>query len=48
MLAALKSEGTTTAWHNRMLDHRGLWNLFDYEDWLSVEGRFTGTGGGQS
>jgi 2-methylisocitrate lyase-like PEP mutase family enzyme len=47
MLAALKSEGTTAAWHNRMLDHRGLWNLFDYEDWLSVEGRFTGTGGGQ-
>jgi 2-methylisocitrate lyase-like PEP mutase family enzyme len=42
MLAGLKAEGTTAAWHNRMLDHRGLWDLFDYADWLSVEGRFAG------
>jgi hypothetical protein len=30
-----------------MLDHRGLWDLFDYPDWISVEGRFAGSGGEQ-
>ncbi len=48
MLASLKSEGTTASWHNQMLDHPGLWNLFDYADWLSVEDRFTGPGEGRS
>ena len=48
MLASLKSEGTTASWHNQMLDHPGLWTLFDYADWLSVEDRFTGPGEGRS
>jgi 2-methylisocitrate lyase-like PEP mutase family enzyme len=42
MLASLKSDGTTAAWHNRMLDHRGLWDLFDYDDWLATEARYNG------
>ena len=42
MLAGLRAEGTTASWHNSMLDHRGLWDLFDYDDWLAVEARFGG------
>lgn len=43
MLASLRQEGSTNAWRERMLDHRGLWDLFDYPRWLAVEERFTGS-----
>ncbi len=42
MLASLRAEGTTASWRNSMLDHRGLWDLFDYDDWLAVEARLGG------
>lgn len=41
MMADLKQTGTTDGWRDRMLDHRGLWDLFDYPRWMEVEGRFT-------
>ena len=40
MLAALSRDGTTNAWKDRMVDHRQLWSLFDYESWTATEKRF--------
>ncbi|WP_210485737.1 isocitrate lyase/PEP mutase family protein [Microvirga antarctica] len=40
MLAALSRDGTTASWKDRMVDHRELWSLFDYETWTATEKRF--------
>ena len=40
LLASLRDHGTTEQWRNRMLDHRELWDLFEYPLWLDVERRF--------
>jgi len=41
MLAALHETGTTAGMKDSMLDHRELWSLFDYDQWTSLEARFT-------
>ena len=40
MLQTLKENGSTAAFSDRMVDHRGLWDLFDYSEWTELEGRF--------
>jgi len=40
MLQTLKKDGSTAAFSDRMVDHRGLWDLFDYSEWTDLEGRF--------
>lgn len=40
MLAELAKNGTTAGMQDAMLDHRGLWSLFDYADWTELEARF--------
>ena len=40
MLQTLKENGSTAAFSDRMVDHRGLWDLFDYSEWTDLEGRF--------
>ncbi len=44
MLADLKSAGSTEAWRGRMLDHRGLWELFDYDRWTGLEAGLNAAG----
>ncbi len=41
MLATLKQDGSTAGFADRMLDHRGLWDLFDYPQWTELEDRFS-------
>jgi 2-methylisocitrate lyase-like PEP mutase family enzyme len=41
LLGLLKETGTTDGMRNQMLDHRGLWDLFDYPNWTALEDRFT-------
>lgn len=43
LLDALKHTGTTDGMRNRMMDHRALWDLFDYPQWTALEDRFTET-----
>lgn len=40
MLNVLKRSGTTDSMKNQMLDHRALWNLFDYPEWTTLEARY--------
>ena len=40
LLQELKSSGTTAGQAERMFDHRALWSLFDYDDWMSMEARY--------
>lgn len=40
MLAALSRDGTTASWKDRMVTHRDLWSLFDYDAWTQTEERF--------
>lgn len=40
LLQELKSNGTTAGQAERMFDHRALWSLFDYDDWMSLEARY--------
>ena len=42
LLASLRETGGTAAMRDRMLDHEGLWSLFDYDAWTALEARFTG------
>ena len=37
---ALRRDGSTAALSNRMLNHRELWDLFDYPDFINVESRY--------
>lgn len=43
LLDTLRETGTTDGMRNRMLDHRALWDLFDYPQWTALEDRFTET-----
>lgn len=43
LLRSLKETGSTSSFADRMLDHRGLWNLFDYPQWTRLENRFSKT-----
>jgi len=43
MLASLAEHGSTAAQRDAMLDHRELWNLFDYPKWTALEDRYSGT-----
>jgi 2-methylisocitrate lyase-like PEP mutase family enzyme len=36
----LRRTGSTQGFADRMLDHRGLWSLFDYEAYLQAEARY--------
>lgn len=40
MLEHLAREGTTAGLEAQMLDHHGLWSLFDYPEWTALEARF--------
>lgn len=40
LMAMLKTTGTTAGFSNRMLNHRQLWNLFDYDTWTKLEADF--------
>lgn len=40
LLRELKSSGTTAGQAERLFDHRALWSLFDYDDWMSLEARY--------
>ncbi|MFM9940960.1 MAG: oxaloacetate decarboxylase [Hyphomicrobiaceae bacterium] len=40
LMAELRDTGTTAGFGNRMLDHRQLWSLFDYDTWLRLEADF--------
>jgi 2-methylisocitrate lyase-like PEP mutase family enzyme len=42
LLERLKAEGTTAGLRGQMLDHGGLWALFEHERWYAVEARYTG------
>lgn len=39
MLAELSASGTTAGFADRMLSHRQLWSLFEYEKWTATEDR---------
>ena len=41
LLAKLAENGSTETFRDQMLDHQGLWSLFDYPEWTSLEARFT-------
>lgn len=40
LMQELQETGTTAGFANRMLDHRQLWSLFDYDSWLRLEADF--------
>jgi 2-methylisocitrate lyase-like PEP mutase family enzyme len=40
MLGELGRTGTTTAYRDRMLDHRQLWDLFDNSGWVALADKF--------
>lgn len=40
MLDTLKQTGATADFSDRMVDHRGLWDLFDYPAWTELERKF--------
>jgi 2-methylisocitrate lyase-like PEP mutase family enzyme len=40
MLESLRQTGATTDFADRMVDHRGLWDLFDYSEWTALERQF--------
>ncbi|GGC58904.1 carboxyvinyl-carboxyphosphonate phosphorylmutase [Siccirubricoccus deserti] len=41
LLQELGATGTTAGMADRMLDHTGLWSLFEHERWYAVEARYT-------
>lgn len=47
LYAALRQDGSTRAFSDRMLDHRGLWDLFDYPDFIALESRYATREAGQ-
>lgn len=40
LMASLKQTGSTAEFADRMVEHRGLWDLFDYPTWTALERRF--------
>jgi 2,3-dimethylmalate lyase len=40
MLEELRSAGSLAGFGDRMLDHGGLWDLFDYPKWTALEAKF--------
>lgn len=40
LLGELAQTGTTAGFADRMLDHRGLWDLFENPQWTALEARF--------
>lgn len=40
----LLKTGSTKSMSHQMLDHRGLWNLFDYPEFIELEGHYTSKG----
>ncbi|UOD50003.1 isocitrate lyase/PEP mutase family protein [Orrella daihaiensis] len=40
LMQTLKQNGATAAFSDRMVDHRGLWDLFDYPAWTDLERKF--------
>jgi 2-methylisocitrate lyase-like PEP mutase family enzyme len=42
MLESLTEHGSTSGFSQSMLDHRALWNLFDYPKWTALEDRYSG------
>lgn len=44
MLESLAQHGSTAPMREQMLDHQGLWSLFDYPEWTTLEARFTDRG----
>ncbi|MBX9697823.1 MAG: isocitrate lyase/phosphoenolpyruvate mutase family protein, partial [Acetobacteraceae bacterium] len=42
LLERLLAEGTTAGLAGSMLDHGGLWALFEHERWYAVEARYAG------
>ena len=40
MLSSLKQTGSTAEFADRMVGHRGLWDLFDYPEWTELERKF--------
>jgi 2-methylisocitrate lyase-like PEP mutase family enzyme len=43
---ALRQDGSTAAFSNRMLNHRELWDLFDYPDFINLESRYAARNAG--
>ena len=41
LLAELKEKGTTEGMMNRMLTHKELFALFDHDDWVELENKYT-------
>lgn len=41
MLTTLADTGTTESLRDQMLDHHGLWSLFDYPEWTALESRLS-------
>lgn len=44
MLESLAQHGSTAPMREQMLDHQGLWSLFDYPEWTTLESHFTDRG----
>lgn len=45
LLAELKHTGTTVGMRDAMMEHGELWKLFEYDLWLEVEARYSGSEG---
>ena len=41
IMAELRRTGTTTGLKDRMVTHRELWSLFDYDTWIELEAGFS-------
>jgi 2-methylisocitrate lyase-like PEP mutase family enzyme len=41
LYTTLRREGSTHSFADRMLDHRGLWDLFDYPEFIALEARYS-------
>jgi carboxyvinyl-carboxyphosphonate phosphorylmutase len=47
LFTELRESGSTRAFGDRMLDHRGLWELFDHRGFLELEARYATTAPGR-
>ena len=41
LMQCLRRDGHTQSMHDNMLDHRALWDLFDYPRWVETENRLS-------
>jgi len=44
LYSELLKTGSTQSMSNQMLDHRGLWNLFEYPEFIQLESNYTSKG----